>query len=359
MTGGHVAALPQQAFPEFVRRLLTAEASVHGVPLNSIHVTGNTAARDGGEDARIRWDDGLKSTNFLPGQFCQFQLKTGTFSPAAAGKEVLAKDGAVKPMLQDGLAQGSHYILLSTHAYTQQMIEKRVARIRAALCGAGLDIAAERIQVLDADKLAAWTNVHPSVAIWLLERAEPGLPGPFRSWQHWAGRSEHVQSPWVDDARLGELRRFLQEQQIGQPRRVARVVGVVGSGKSRLVLQALQALEPSLADGVLYAVADEVEPAALKAAIQQLADGGTRALVVIDRCAPDTHRSLALMVQKDASRLSLLTLDDEEVTSEARHFLHLGCSIHPCDRGHRWPCGTRFAGIGPAANCSVRRQDPR
>ena len=326
VAGRHVAALSQQVFPEFVRRLLTAEAWGRGVPLDGIHAADNTNAPDGGEDARIRWADGPTHTSFLPGRFCQFQLKTGKLGPAAAGKEVLAKDGAVKPMLQDGLAQGSHYILLSTHAYTQQMIEKRAASIRAALCGAGLDVAAERIQVRDAGQLAAWANAHPTVALWLLERTEPGLPGPFRSWQHWASRAEHVQSPWVDDARLGELRRFLQEQQMGQPRRAARVVGMVGSGKSRLVLEALPALEPPLADEVLYAVADEVEFAALKAAVQQLADGGTRALVVVDRCAPDTHRSLARMVEKDASRLSLLTLDDEEVTSEARHSHTVGAA---------------------------------
>ena len=319
VAGRHVATLSQQVFPEFVRRLLTAEAWGRGVSLDGIHASDNTNAPDGGEDALIRWADGPTHTPFLPGRFCQFQLKTGKLAPAAAGKEVLTKDGTVKPMLRNGLTQGAHYILLSTHAYTQQMIEKRAASIRAALCGAGLDIAAERIQVRDAGQLAAWANAHPAVAAWLLERVEPGLPGLFRSWKHWAGRPEHSRSPWVDDTRLGELRRFLQEQQLDQPCRVARVVGVVGSGKSRLVLEALQALEPSLADGVLYAVADEVEPAALKAAVQQLADGGTWALVVVDRCAPGIHRSLALMVQGDASRLSLLTLDDEDVLSEAGH----------------------------------------
>ena len=200
VAGRHVAALSQQVFPEFVRRLLTAEAWGRGVPLDGIHAADNTNAPDGGEDARIRWADGPTHTPFLPGRFCQFQLKTGKLAPAAAGKEVLTKDGAVKPMLRNGLTQGAHYILLMTHAYTQQMIEKRAASIRAALCGAGLDIAAERIQVRDAGQLAAWANAHPAVAAWLLERVEPGLPGLFRSWKHW-GRSARtfvLPSPQID-----------------------------------------------------------------------------------------------------------------------------------------------------------------
>ena len=122
----------------------------------------------------------------------------------------------------------------------------------------------------------------------------------------------------MDDERLGNLRRFLREQiAIGQPRRVARVVGLAGAGKSRLALEAFRSLdsgdrEPTvLSSLVLYAVEGKVNAEALKSAVQKLADSEKRAIVVVDRCAPETHRALALMVSSKTSQLSLITLDDE------------------------------------------------
>ena len=317
VTFQHLAVVSKQTFPEFIRLLLGAEASSHGVPADGIHVADNVDARDGGEDGRIHWDGGPERTPFLPCRLCQFQLKTGKVEPAVVGREVLTK-GKVKPMIRSVLKQGGHYTVLSTNAHTRQQIEAREFRIREALRSAGQEIDDVQVHFLDAGQLAAWVNTHPAVAHWLLERAEPGLLGPFRTWSHWANRAEHFGSPWVDDERLGNLRRFLREQiAIGQPRRAARVVGLAGVGKSRLALEAFRSLDSSdreptvLSSLVLYAVEGEVSPEPLKSAVQKLADSGKRAIVVVDQCAPETHRTLALMAYRDTSQLSLLTLDDE------------------------------------------------
>ena len=64
-------------------------------------------------------------------------------------------------------------------------------------------------------------------------------------------------------------------------------------------------------DLVLYAVASEASPAAVSTAVQNLADSGTRAIAVVDCCAPDLQRILAGMVSRDSSRVSLVTIHDE------------------------------------------------
>ena len=314
----HLDFISRQTFPQFVRLLLQAEALSHGLPLNGIHVADNVDAPDGGEDGRITWDNGPTRTLFLPGRLCQFQLKTGEITPAAAGREVLTKKGAVKPMVRSVLDNGGYYIVLSTHSYTHQLIEAREIRIREALGDAGLDVDDSQVSFWDAGQLAAWSNTHPAVATWLLEKTTPGLLGPFRSWSHWAGRFEHVASPWVDDERLHELRGFLRDRiAIGRPHSVARVVGLAGIGKSRLVLEALRSTDSSdqgrsaLSSLVLYAVEGEVSPETLIAAVQILADSGMRSIVMVDRCALETHLTLAPMVSRQSSRLSLVSLDDE------------------------------------------------
>ena len=318
VTSAHIATISEQTFPDFLRLLLCAEAFAHGIPADGIHVADNVRAPDGGEDGRIEWEGGPHRTSFLPGRFSQFQLKTGKISPAAAGREVLAKVGDVKPMVRLALESGGHYIVLSSHRYTQQQIEARQTSIRDALRGAGLALDDAKVEFRDASQIATWANTHPAVAHWLLEQADPGLLGPFRSWGHWAGRAEHEGSPWVEDERLPEIGDFLrQEVTIGQPRTVGRLVGLAGVGKSRLALQAFRPTIPSeeglggLSSLVLYAVESEAGSEAIKTAVQNLADSGARAVVVVDRCAPQTHQVLARMALRTSSGLSLLTLDDE------------------------------------------------
>jgi len=330
VTSRHLAAVSKDLFPELLRLLLSAEALSHGIPPEGIHVSDNNDAPDGGEDGRISWDGGLERTSFLPGRLCQFQLKTGKIEPATAGREVLPKAEEVKSMVQSVLKGSGHYIVLSTNSYTRQQIEAREISIREALRSTGLEIDDTQVSLRDAGQLADWINTHPAVATWLLEKTTPGLLGPFQSWSHWAGCFEHDASPWVDDERLGELRRFLRDRvAIGQPRSMARIVGLTGVGKSRLVLEALHstvtedAEQSFLSDLVLYAVEGEVNPQTLSTTFRKLADSGTRAIVVVDRCAPETRQMLTSMVMRETSQLSLVAIEDEVPSGTPDDSTHL------------------------------------
>lgn len=315
VTGDHVAALTERLLPKLLRRLLSAEVQAHGLPVDVIHVAENIHAPDGGEDGFISWTGGPDRTSFLPSGSCQFQLKAGEISPSASGRDVLTRSGHLKDMVGSELQAGGHYILLTTHRYARRAIERRAVAILEAIRSAGLTAAAQQIQVRDADQIAAWVTSHPAVATWLREQTQPGSGGPFRSWDHWAGRSEHDGSPWVEDERLPRLRDWLL-QRAGELRSSARVVGRVGVGKSRLVNEALgpsdahgtNACSPS--DLVLYAVESEVSAQAIYAAVQRLSDAGTRAVLVVDDCTSKTRRVLTGMVSRQSSRASLITISD-------------------------------------------------
>ena len=311
--GEDLEGLRPEQLHELLRRLLSVEAQANGIPLDGIHVSSNIAAPDGGEDGRISWQGGRERTGFLPSRLCQFQAKAGGIAPAKAGREVVAR-GKVKPMVRSALEQDGHYVMLCARRYTRQQIERREQAIREALREAGLSVPPERISFRDADIIALWVNAHPSAALWVQERVGLPSPGRFASWHQWRSRSEHA-VPWVEDPRLAEVFSAIRER-VTQPGRLLRVVGLSGVGKSRLCLEAFggaggdPAAKRPLRDLVMYAVQSEVPDGALTAIVDQLADSGTRAVVVVDDCDPQSHDLLVGLVRRAGSRVSLVTIDD-------------------------------------------------
>ncbi|MDD9962271.1 MAG: type II toxin-antitoxin system MqsA family antitoxin [Gammaproteobacteria bacterium] len=315
--GAHVAALGTGAFRLLLEKLLHAEAQLHGLPRDGIHVPTNITAPDGGEDARIEWRGGPDRTDFLPSRSCRFELKSGKIGRARAGQGMLTADGGIKDMIRSAVEGDSCYIMLCGHAYTQKSIEEREGEILSVLSSAGMHVAERQVAFWDADRIAAWANHHVSVAVWVKSLAQPGTTGPFRPWSRWRERAEHGSSPWVGDRRLDEVRTFL-DARVSQATSVGRVIGLAGIGKSRLTLEALG---PDSANGknalsldhlVLYANESEAGSAAINSAVQTLADTGSRAIVVIDDCSSESHRRLAGMVATPRSHLSLLTIDNVE-----------------------------------------------
>ena len=213
-------------------------------------------------------------------------------------------------MVRSMLEAGGCYIMLSDHRYSKQLVQRREASMRSALQSADMDIKEEQVFFRDADQVAAWANHHQTVALRIKEQTAPGTVGPFRSWSHWAGHTEHEQSPWVDDERLIELSTWLHGR-VATERGVARVVGLPGVGKSRLVLEALRNTDSTLSDIVMYTIESESGAHTINAVVQNLAVAGTRAIVVVDECTIQTHRVLAGMVSRSSSQLSLITLDNE------------------------------------------------
>ena len=161
-------------------------------------------------------------------------------------------------------------------------------------------------------RIASWVNSHPTVATWLKERTDPGKLGPFRSWGHWA---EQHPVPWVEDEQLSAVKtRICRTMAI--PRNTLRIVGLSGVGKTRLVLEALgpgagEGRKVHLSESVMYAVVGKASPEKILDTVQTLVASGTRAVLVVDRCDPETHDVLRGMALQPSSRLSLVTIDSE------------------------------------------------
>ena len=315
VAAANVSELIPRDLSTLVEKLLSAEAQAWNLPLNGIHVASELTAPDGGEDARIEWRGGPKRTDFFPNRFCQFQLKSGDMSPGKAGKEILDSKGRLKPMVREALERGGSYVMVCSKPYTQQAIEKRIEGIRKNTEIHG--IREPHVCFYDSSKIASWVNSHPSVAAWLLRKTRPGLVSSFfGDWEHWSQRSEHSNSSWIEDSRLADLRKNLRAI-VESPRGAAHVVGTAGSGKSRLVLEALGPTEEEktsgirLKDLVLYAVESEADSSRIKEYAWNLVNSQRRAVLVIDRCSEQTRVDLANIARHSNSNISVVTISCE------------------------------------------------
>ncbi len=315
VTVGHIQALNERTLPELLERLLHAEAHVHDLAPIDVLVSSNIHAPDGGEDGRIQWRNGPDHTPFLPSRSCQFQSKAGETSPSQAGADVLTKEGTVKDMVRAVLEDGGHYIMLCAHPYTRMHVAARETKIRERLRDAGLQVCDRQIHFRGAEQIAGWVNQYPSVVAWVQETTQLGSTGPFISWDHWDGRAEHSLK-WVEDDRLDGVRHLIQEK-LAEPGGIGRLVGPQGIGKSRLVLEALRTARMNETAGhairilAMYAVESEAGSDAIVGVVQKLAGSGQRAIVVVDRCGPETHKIIANAVLHRDSCLSALTIDHE------------------------------------------------
>ena len=314
ITAQHVAALTDRTLPKLLRRLLWAECISHELPDCTIHVADNITAPDGGEDGRICWSEGPDQTMFLPCRLSQFQLKAADVKPSQAANQVVNRSGEAKIMVQSVLEQDGCYLMLCAHNYTRMAIEKREVHIRKVLRDANLSVRDDQVQFRDAGQIADWVNRHPSVAIWLKELTQPGTVRPLLPWSYLAGHPIHQTVRSIEDGRLRELKTWLYNRLI-KPRGIARVLGQSEAGKSRLVLEALDPDDDekpgNLSSILMFADQSEADGIDISNAVRTLVSASVRAVVVVDKCPIDSHRTLVDIVSRSNSRLSLLTIDNE------------------------------------------------
>ncbi|QQO33173.1 hypothetical protein JJC00_32335 [Bradyrhizobium diazoefficiens] len=97
-----------------------------------------------------------------------------------------------------------------------------------------------------------------------------------------------------------------------KPGRVVRLVGLSGVGKTRLVealfdaTSGANALDPSLA--IYTDIADSPDPQP-RGLASDLVASGTRAILVIDNCPPETHKQLSEVAKAPGTTISVITVE--------------------------------------------------
>ena len=322
ITSEDTAQLSDADLRTLVGRLCEEEVRRRGFPASAVTWGGHQDAPDDGLDVRVALPTGTLIDGFIPRPSSGFQVK----KPDLPRMKILAEmrpNGKLRRAIEELAAEEGAYIIVSGAASTT---DGSLGRRRAAMAeAAGPLTGLLALDFYDRSRLATWVRDHPGLILWVREKMGKAIPG-WQSYGPWAFSPEGQDSEYLfdDDLRIKtatiqgaagmttvegiqRLRDVLRE-----PRGVARIVGLSGVGKTRLV----QALfderigpQPLGRSCVLYTnMGDEPspQPAALAA---DLIATGTQATLVVDNCGADLHRRLAERCRMRESRLSLVTIE--------------------------------------------------
>jgi len=235
ITPNDINRLNDMQLTDLLLRLLRMEAQKFGIPKSFISGSLEIKASDGGEDARIKWSDGPEKTDQIPNRYTLFQCKAGKIGPTKCKNEILFK-GELKPRVKDVLDNSGSYVLFFTQICTQKMKDEREKGFREGIQSTGaLYWDTVDIQIYDANKISIWVNEYVPLIVQVRSWLERDLPNSICTWEDWKKYPENDVEYVQDDILSGHISQ-LKDHFIGA-KKVARIVGLSGIGKTRLALE--------------------------------------------------------------------------------------------------------------------------
>lgn len=319
-----IAQLNDTDLRELVGRLCEAELVSRGFSPVAVTWGGNQTAADGGLDVRVALPPGTAVDGFVPRGSTGFQVKTPDMPASAIAGEMKPK-GKIRPVIEALADEAGAYVIVSSHGSTADgPLKSRKKAMRDAV-----DRVASGGQLFvdfyDRTRLATWVRLHPGLIAWVKEKIGRAYSG-WRPYGAWCGAAEGIEAEYlIDDKLRMHLGRRRDEparpvidaidelrDELRQPAKVVRLVGLSGVGKTRLV-QALfdnrigaRPLAPSLA--VYTNLSDHPDPQPTGLASDLLANR-TTAVLIVDNCPPELHRRLSEVCSAPGSTLSVITVE--------------------------------------------------
>ena len=313
---------------DLLLRLLRMEAQKFGISKSCISGSLEIKASDGGEDAHIKWHGEPEKTEWIPNRYTLFQCKAEKIGPKKCKTEILSEN-RLKPRVKDVLDNGGSYVLFFTQKCTTTMKNKREKGFREGIQSTGaLYRDTVDIQIYDANKISRWVNDYVPLIVQVCSWLGRHLPNSMNTWEDWNKYTENDVEYVQDEILSGHISQ-LKDHFIGA-KKVARIVGLSGLGKTRLALEVFRPPKNSQENIESRAIADQVvhidaaeDSDGLPSIIKQWRDQKLEGIIVVDNCELELHQRLRREIEHPDSRLSLLTLDYDPVSNDDCNFIRL------------------------------------
>lgn len=314
-----IEQLSAERLTELLSILLHVEAAKNLIPLSTVEVPLKINVSDEGEDGRIKWSGEPEKTNWVPNKYTIFQCKATNIQPSDCKKELLKPDGKnLKSKVQEVLENNGSYILFYGRSCNTAQQTPRLQAFREAIQQAGHSFFSNAdLHIYDSNKIVSWVNEYIPAIIAVNYWTGKKLPINLQTWQMWEGYSCN-QFSYVEDEKLNNYIKQIRDHFVDS-KKVARIVGLSGLGKTRLALEAFRPpkvsdediVQQALSDGVVYVNNADLNKAYIVSAVMQLRNHNQKGLLVVDNCDIELHHELHNEVTHKDSCLSLLTLDND------------------------------------------------
>lgn len=275
-----------------MNELLRVESAAAALDGGQLATTYLDNVGDGGVDAGLRRAVGTK---WIPEGDSAWQFKAGDLPPAKCRKELRDASAALSVVR----AGGVYRLVLGADLTPDKVRRRREALEEEAADGLGIEIRPGMFEVLNASDLAAWAGQYLALAVSPLLQ---GIGNVARTFGEWAA-SNRLTGAWVEAAsrqrHIQRIREFIAASTTD-----LRVEGVSGIGKTRLVLEAFRGHESEPLVAYVYAA-----DAATATLIHHLRVQGRHAILVVDKCDPQAHESLASQLPA-GSLVKLVTIGE-------------------------------------------------
>ncbi|WP_412755129.1 hypothetical protein [Legionella pneumophila] len=302
-----ITKLDDKQLRTLIGMLCEAEYRSLGLSTNCIIWGGDQDAPDGGLDVVIRGSSVLPHNSFIPRAVVGIQVKKPDMPPSEIRKEMRFGNNGLRSSIKALIEGKGAYIIVSTNkALTDSMYSKRIAAMNEAIqneehCEDFF------VDFYDANRVSTWVRNHPSLILWVRNKIHRPLKGwrPYENWSYpscdkedeYIGFDEIILRDNTVTSLDSSIENGIQKLRstLSKPGAVARLVGVAGVGKTRLVqalfdkrigTNALNYLQVYYTD-----LADSPDPDPVHFA-EQLNSCNTRAVLIIDNCPSELHSRL-------------------------------------------------------------------
>jgi hypothetical protein len=334
----HIKQLDAKNLVRVLRKLLTLEANKFNIPQSAANVYLNINDPDGGEDGRIKWENGPSKTVWIPNRFTMFQSKAQLLDPNDCVKEILSSKTEIKPKVKEVLDAEGSYIFFCNRAYNPKSIDLRKNKVVDVLVSRGYPRAVEgQIEFYDGNKISNWVNQYLSAQVLVMELLGRHPLSGLQTWEKWDAKFADKKyfgsdklNGWID-----EIRKKLT----GSQKNIIRITGLSGLGKTRLALEALKPPDDKnnieqagISDSVVY-----YEASSNESPIRQFITdyrSNKNVTFVIDECSTVLHANIKHDVLAEDSNINLITIcnePDDNVTIEQGENVKTKISLAPED----------------------------
>jgi hypothetical protein len=322
ITADHIEQLDDEALRELVARLCEAEVRLHGQSPLSVTWGGHQNSPDGGIDVRVSLNQELSATSNLPRARIGFQIKAEEM-PRSAVLAEMCPGCTLRASIQTLAQEAGAYILVSSRSsFSDLSLQNRLDAMKDAVSNEA-NAANLFLDFYDQTRIATWVRQHPGIVLWVRGKIGKTIQG-WRPFGDWSGAALGAEATYLldDKIRLRTLPNVTSvtaeaglediRKRLAFPGASVRLVGLSGTGKTRFVEALFDsrigsgALPKDLA--VYTNISDDPSPQPVALASDLISQRG-RAVLVVDNCPPELHRTLTMTCKQPKSTLSLLTVE--------------------------------------------------